>query len=127
MRTKTNARDFEIFVKECKKWIEIYGLKGWSVYYFHEHNNKIENALASIRFGSLDGRVASIFLEPDWQDNRVTSYQLRKSAFHEVGELLFARIGYLASYRYLRSGDEIEEETHNLIRILENVLWEVRE
>ncbi len=123
MKTKTSAHDFEIFVKECKKWIEIYGLKGWSVYYFHEHNDKIENSGASIRFGSLEGRVSSIFLEPDWQGNPVTSYQLRKSAFHEISELLFSRIYYLAAARFLHSDEEIEEEIHNLIRILENVLW----
>jgi hypothetical protein len=47
---------------------------------------------------------------------------IRLVAFHEVCELLLARMLICATARYV-SRDEIEEAKHEIIRTLENVLF----
>jgi len=111
---KTTAKDFEEFKEEAQKWIRIFGLLHWDIDFQHvellgndaEAEYDLESHIASLR---LSTKVS--------QKNAV-----RKFAFHETCELLFARMQTVASAR--DSNEKmIEEARHEIIRILENSLF----
>lgn len=121
---KTTKKDFELFVSECKKWIERFGLKGWAVYYDHaDTKNDFANVLVS---DGLDDRVVTLTFNTNWQDypDRTKEEQIKKTAFHEIREIFYWRIRFIAGARYVQP-EEIREEIHNLIRIDENTIFEV--
>ena len=117
---KTTQKQFEIFKQECEKWIERFGLYGWRFYYQHE--DCINNCLAYCIYpNDIQDRVFTIGLTV----NLKCSYSLadiKRAAFHEVMEAFLHRFEFLANARFPNS-DDIPEEKHNIIRVLENVLW----
>lgn len=118
---KTTKQHFEIFKKECQKWIEIYGLKDWKIHFFHE--NWDDSHYANIKM-DLDGRIASINLESAWEEP-VSNFQLKQIAFHEVSHLFFGRLEIIAKQK-TTFNSEIDEEIHAIIRTLENTLYEYK-
>lgn len=118
---KTTEKDFQIFIAECKKWIEILGLKGWKIYYTHE---TYENTLAWCSVGSLKDRCAKLGLSKNWGnfDKEINEDDIRKVAFHEVFELKLTRLRKLAKDRFITEY-EIDEELHDIIRTIENVFY----
>jgi len=115
----TTEKHFDLFKRECNKWILIFGLVGW---YFHFiHNGEDKEVLGWARCDVV-GRVATISLNKNWGNYKITSYEIKRTAFHEVCEVLFASLRAIAGARYIGI-DEIMEENHNLIRTLENVIW----
>lgn len=118
----TTKAHFEIFKAECRRWLDYFGLKGWDVFFEHDNPENGESCFASC-FYRLLGRNATFFLSKDWGHNEVTEQQVRRSAFHEVCELLLSRMKVLARSRFINE-DEIEEEIHNLIRTFENTVFE---
>ena len=119
---KITPEHFEIFKKECQKWIEIFGLKNWQINYVHK---KLEKARARTSFNCVGG-IATIFLNTNWDEDATYYFDvndIRKSAFHEVCELLLGRLNNMVEQRYALHGEDAEEEVHRIIRILENVLW----
>lgn len=119
-KNKTTAKHFEIFKAECEKWIEIFGLKGWSVRILHENISK-ETVTADCLY-RITKRVCDIRLAKEWSV-KITDNNVKKDAFHEVCELFLGDLVALAEYRYATEA-EIEEQTHAIIRTLENVLWD---
>lgn len=120
----TTDEHFEIFKTECRKWVNILGLMGWEIFYSHKPVKESSRANASYH---VMGRIATLNLEPVWKDSDVSSDdEIRRIAFHEVCEVLMARIAIIGKDRYI-SESEIDEEVHNVIRTLENVLWEPRD
>ena len=117
---KTTKNHFQIFKKECQKWIAFFGLYGWRYSYFHEDTT--EDWRASVRV-SIDGRTVSLFLHIDWKDDVVTERAVRESAFHEICEILLWRLASMAFGNLRFSPKECNEETHNIIRILENKVF----
>ena len=118
---KTTAKDFQLFKTECRKWIDFFGLKGWEVHYRHENTDVLSRAM--ILFNPIKDRVVVIILALDWKNDKIDSYAIRRSAFHEVMELFLYPIMSLVNARSLME-DEAETEKHNLIRTLENVLFD---
>jgi hypothetical protein len=116
----TNDKHFDAFKKECDKWIKIFGLIGWQVDYEHDGDEKERN-LAWCQTNIL-ARRSTIGLVKNWAHQEVTTSEVKRCAFHEVCELLLSRMKIIAETRIIGT-DEIAEENHNLIRILENVLW----
>ena len=114
---KTTKKDFIIFKKECEKWIEIFGLKGWRVEFFHK---KGKGARAQCHYHTTD-RVLDFYFNTEW-NSEVTDKKIRTTAFHETCEGLLCRIRVLSEYRFTTQL-EIDEEIHSIIRTLENVLW----
>jgi len=114
---KTTAKHFSIFKTECLKWIEIFGLKDWTIEFRHyEH----KPGRASVWANTVN-RLAAIYLSPKW-NSKVTKKRLNLAAFHEVCEVLMTPLVVNAKSRFI-SSDEIEETTHYVIRTLENVLF----
>lgn len=118
MSHRTTNKHFQIFKKECKKWIDKFGLINWEVYYLHKKSKNLAFMTAN-----LVGRVADIGLAKTWKNSEVSNFEIKKCAFHEVNELLLYRLRNLAEYRYT-TYNEIDEEVHAIIRTLENVLFD---
>lgn len=116
---KTTKKDFKVFIEEAKKWIGIFGLKDWEVFYMHKED--VSDTRASINV-DLNGKIACLYLTPDWEGWDVDSEAIRMVAFHEVCELLIAPLSINAAARYT-SADEIVQATYSIIRTLENVLY----
>ncbi len=118
-RFKTTAKDFVLFRKEAKKWLEWWNLLDFDVCF--QHVQDISGSLASCSSNIL-ACTATLFLAPDWKDNPVSNSRIKRSAFHEVSELRLARLCVLAESRFINRY-EIEEETHALIRVFENRIF----
>lgn len=115
---ETTAEDFEIFKAECRRWVEIYGLKGWQLYFLHEERDgKIGGCDAS-----LNGKNANIILGKKCIQKFYSTEEIKRTAFHEVTELLMCPVDANARYRWAAECD-IEEAIHSVIRTLENVLY----
>lgn len=119
---KTTSLHFELFKVECRKWVEVFGLKGWQIHF--EHNGKKDNSRASCTYDVVD-RSVSFILQRDWDRDDVTNREVRFVALHEVLELLLSSLSNLAGFRYTTKL-EIEEEVHVIIRTLENILFKER-
>ncbi len=119
-RYDLDEKDFEVFKDEFTRWVDILGMKGWELIFKHI---ELVDARAQVMPGQ-QGRVVVVCLNTMWEGQEVTEYELRRTGFHEALELFLSKITQLAHERSVTEAD-IEEETHNIIRTLENVIWEV--
>jgi len=120
---KTTKKQFEIFKNECKKWIDYFGLKNWQFYYRH---TKVEEGRAQANFDCVNG-IATLTLSTYWNElssDFLNDKTVRRVAFHEVCEVMFGRINDMVGQRYGLIEEDITEEIHRLIRILENTMFE---
>lgn len=116
----TLSHHFDIFQDEVKKWVKIFGLFGWETYFTHK---EIENQ-AEVYF-IISARSATFVLGTKWIGLEPTECRVRKAAFHEVCELLLGKFSVWATTEDRRvMAIEVAEEVHNIIRILEKVVWE---
>lgn len=115
---KTSKAHFEIYKVECKKWIDILGLKDWEIFYKHERD---DDSRASCSF-NVSGRIATLSLADEW-DCPITGLELKKCAFHEAIELMLARLVITGRTRFIAS-HEIDDSVHEIVRRLENTFFE---
>ena len=120
MNYKITKAHFDIFKKECSKWIKYFGLLDWEVN-IREEKRKV-NYLAQTSV-SFHNRIATIKVVKDWRQFETTNKEIKKTAFHEICEVMFYNVRYLAEARFLTE-NEIDPEIHKLIRILENTVFE---
>jgi hypothetical protein len=111
---------YEMFQDEFQYWVNMYGLKGWELHFSFDKETG-EDARAQI-FRDHDARITIVMLATKWQGCEPTEYNIRKCAFHEASELLLSKINDLTRSRCV-TDKQIEEEIHNLIRVLENTHW----
>lgn len=119
---KTTDKHFQLFKKECRKWIARFGLLGWRFYFQHEDLPDGKQIAYCIYPEDLADRVFTLGLSVDLGDLDETEMDIRRSGFHEVMEAFLYRMNFLAKSRDTHP-EEIEEENHNLIRTLENVVF----
>lgn len=112
---KTTKEQFQLFKKECEKWIKFWGLTEWSMYYYHE---KLGSESFAQCCWNLNGRVASITLNTHIDEDK-NQWDYKKSAFHEVCELLLSELDGLIRDRFV-SKSHIDIAFHAVIRRLEN-------
>ena len=117
---KTTKRHFKVFCDEARKFMDMFGLAGWEVYF--EHKKYLSNAVA-VCVSNQQGRTCTMSLSTEWVELKPTDAEVRKAAFHEVCELLLSRLTGFAKDRFVRES-QIDEESHNIIRTLERVLWQ---
>ena len=115
---KTSGQHFEIFRKECLSWIDKLGLKDFRIDIEHRSVDWLDDAYAGSSVNA-EARMATILLTLDWVDCEVTEAQLRKSALHEVCEIMLHPLKNLAETRFIRH-EEVGEAVHVVIRRLEN-------
>jgi hypothetical protein len=120
-KVATTPEHFKVFKEEFLRWRHILGLTDWEILF--KHTSPPEDSRAYVGYTTMY-RCATVFLSPIWKnfDEPLLDAQVRKAAFHEACELLLARLNILAQDRYLREG-EITEAIHEVIRVLENVLF----
>jgi hypothetical protein len=116
---KTTTKQFNIFKSEARKWIDVFGLKGWRIDFFHL---KLENNDRGQARVNISGRCVSIMFGKEW-DGECKDFDIKQTAFHEVCELLLWKLADMAHTKVFTNRDSITEETHSVIRILENVLF----
>ena len=109
-------KDLEIYKAEFLFWVDIFGLLGWSFYFKLE---EIGDKYGDILYNII-GRVATVRLNKKFEKELYSIEQVKQTAFHECCELFLGRLVSLAEYRYT-TADEIEEETHNIIRTMEYI------
>ena len=118
----TTPEHFEIFKAEAQRFIDLFGLKDWQVEFCHIH---LEYSRANCRF-SCQGKQATISLSTEWgEHDDVCAENVRRSAFHEVCELMLADIYGAATDADVTGRlreERLERATHAVIRRLENVI-----
>lgn len=114
---KTTKKDFELFKKECLKWIKIFGLYSYETSF--EHDVCVKGSVASCEM-NINARWANLGLAKKPSISSKESIKL--SAFHEVMEVFIGRLRVCALSRFVNE-DEIEEANHEIIRTLENVVY----
>lgn len=119
MKYKTSKANFELFKKECDKWMDLFGLNGYGKTYVHINNGN----LAGTQYDIMD-RWVTFQLGKDWGDTKPTVFELKSTAFHEVVHLLIGRLGTLARSRFV-SDSEITEETEHIVRVIENKIFPI--
>jgi hypothetical protein len=116
----TTEEHFATFKAECQKWIEIFGLKGWRIEYKHSGSDPNSRAWCELKWQSRCGTIA---LTRDWGEDKISAFAIKQCAFHEVCEVLLERMKWIAERRQF-SEWELLEANHEVIRILENAVWE---
>jgi len=117
MSYKTTKKDFESFRSECEAWVEYFGLKDWEITYSQEDSNDSRASCGA----NYTGKIATIALTNEW-DYKPEILEIRRVAFHEVGELLTAPLCIIAESRYVTQ-DQVAIANHYIIRVLENTLF----
>jgi len=124
VKKENKKSDFDIFKDECKKWIKFFGLTEWEIdYAFVKDDEKID---AWVTFDEINGMLAIICMNATWKERDEHFYSIeniKKTAFHEVCEVLMAKMVRIASARYGVVEDEITLAKHELIRRLENTIY----
>ena len=116
---KTTTKHFDLFRKEVYRWIDEFGLGDWRIDCYHEHN--MDGARASCVFRCQE-MAADIYLEREWEGDKITTYKVKTSALHEVSHILLAKLYELAHNRFTVTEDQISEATEGIIRRLERAL-----
>ncbi len=118
----TTKKDFEIFKEECEKWLDYFGLKDWNCYYYHEKLDKDD----AQTIGSINDKQAVIKLNTEWSE-KDDGYELKKTAFHEVIEVLLIKLRCMAEGTYPANEYTIDEECHSIIYRLTHTIFDKEE
>src|SRR4030042_7116632 len=102
MRTRTTAKDFQLFKRESRLWKKRFGLLHWRITFYHEDDDG-EPAFAWMQ-AQYQGKNANLCLSRDWKENEVTALKVRRSAFHEIVHLLLADLVIMGQERWSVQG-----------------------
>lgn len=117
---KTTKKDFRLFKKECRKWIEYFGLKQWDIHFFH---NECDTGWAEF-YSDIEGKNFTVTLSTKFPNYKnITKRRIRLIAFHEVVEgIMLTEIRDMLFERgYNRR--KIDKKIHTVVRILENTVF----
>ena len=115
---KTTKKDFDLFKKECRKWIDIIGLKDWHIWY--EHTPTERHCIAQYDLDDA-GRSCVIYFTTGLDGEKLDRHDICSAAFHEIIEIYMRDLRRMAMTSY--SYDLVDSETHKIVRMLENVLF----
>ena len=96
----------------------------WDVYFSHIELGDLK---AQCKY-DLVGRIATLSLSTAYADDIIDytiEQDVKKSAFHEVCELLLGPLESMVEQRYALGIDDVREATHRIIRRLENFMLKV--
>lgn len=112
---EATQKHLAIFEAEARKWIQRLGLLGWNYYFCIEENS----SEASV-YWNIQSKAAKIVLPKELHSEDAEC--LQSLAFHEVCELLLAPVVQRLYEFYSHS--YIDELTHDVIRRLENAVFD---
>lgn len=116
MAYKTTKKDFEIFTKECEKWISRFGLQGWEIFFRHENYDDNRAACTT----DLNARICNLFLCVDWNYKPAIS-ELKSCAKHEIIHVLLAPIVNLLCSMFSYE-EYIAEREHEILHKIEGIM-----
>lgn len=118
---KVSKRQFSIFQKEVERWLSEFGLRNqWNVLI---SNEKMDGDVAGRCLWKYSAKIARIILNTELPDGDFDDSAIRRTAFHEVCELLLAEVTYLSKQRFDIMEAEIDRAAHAVIRNLEHVVF----
>lgn len=113
--------DFAIFKAEAEKWIALFGLKDWNVTFdFSPLENSSAECLVNWH------AKAGLITLGQFPRGEVTQDDVRRSAFHEVCELLLSDMEFTALNEEIPHAERktmTEVARHAVIRRLENSVF----
>ena len=109
-------KDFLLFQKEVRKWVDFFGLKQWELHFLHEEIGD----RAQVWFSDISG--IATFKLCKFSEDLMPPNMIRRTAFHEVCELLMVPLTSLTLKWY--SQDVMQARVHDIIRRLENTVFE---
>ena len=117
---KTTKKHFELFKKECERWIKFFGLIDWRIEY---ELQDLPNDYARIE-ADLCNKWADIWLADELPKD-VTTLQIKRSAFHEVCHLLSYGLQFIfeAGINGQGAKDVRDREMESFCRRLENSVF----
>lgn len=121
---KTTPEHFSIFKKECRYWIDKFGLKDWDITFrqMSIESDDLDSVTGAECVADFRNRVAALILQADWGNVvKVTNQIVKAMAFHEVCHVLLWSLMQLALQRSV-TVEEIKTETHAIIRRLEGAV-----
>jgi len=119
MAFKLTKAHFKKYVKYVKKWIKYWGISEYAIHVIFE---EIEDGYGMCAVDDAGG-IGIIGLNPIWDVYRKpTDENLDLVAFHEVCELLLARMWHLA-LEGEANDKEVMIERHKIIRRMEHSVF----
>ncbi len=117
---KTTTKHFEIFEKECRKWVDYFELNNYSIRF--EVTKLAETEFAECNY-DIGAASSMIGLCSNWDTSirGLSEEQIKKYAKHEVIHLLLARFSAQAYERFINK-NELKEAEEELVRKLENII-----
>lgn len=121
---RVSKKHFNIFKKECSKWLTYFHLGSWKIFYNFEKLDGCYGELGGVCFGS---RTAIITMNSTgWKDERTERELIaivKEVAFHEICELFLDKLDTLAKCKRLVKEIEINDARHAIIRVLEKRIF----
>lgn len=118
----TTDKDFKIFKSECKKWLQFFGLLQWDVSYKHDDEDMTCHASVICDVPSMTALVT--LTKTIDIPYAITENDIRKSAFHEVLEIMLWHLTYEAEQSPRATSETIAAITHDIIHRFENTVFE---
>ncbi|MCK9556110.1 hypothetical protein M0R19_08555 [Candidatus Pacearchaeota archaeon] len=120
----TSKKDFQLYVRECEKWIKFWGLSEWDINYSNVSTDP-DKVLGWCSW-DLSGMIVTINLEKKWNNITLTKEEkeecIRTTAFHEVCELLLAKLNDI-SFKYDVPRRVMTHHSHEIISRMQNSVY----
>ena len=115
---KTTKADFELFKRECQKWIDRYELNNLKFYYKLDDT---DDSFAEYYYSEWMQKI-TVILSKEFSEPMIDKkQQIKDTAFHEITEILLVPLRTMAEKRNF-DREEMEKETHRIIHKLQKVL-----
>lgn len=113
---------FELFKKEAGYWLQYFGLLDWCVTFYYEELADGNFAETRIKYV---GKCAAIILAKDADSDYYTEEYVKRTAFHEVCELMLGSLYGIIEQHIVagRDYDAVAKAGHDIIRRLENTVY----
>lgn len=122
-RKKKSDEWFELFKKEASHWLWYFGMHDWRVTFYHDQLFNLR--IAETRMDYI-GKCASMILANNLSPDHYTEEQVKRTAFHEVCELMLGSLYCLVEPHIVseREHDMMSKAGHDIIRRLENTVYQ---
>ena len=115
-------QDFEVYKKECLKWISKLGMTDWEVTF---EFSPLEDAIAQFEEMSKARQVTFTLNSNQFVSGLTKREELKSTAFHEVFELLLTELANTA-YMRITTDDLIIGKQHEIVHKVWNILKDKR-
>lgn len=112
---KLTQKHYELFKSYCLEYQKKFDLMGWNIAFQFK---KLTESYAKASM-DLEASNVTICLTTEWDETviKVSDYELKQIAKHEVLHVLLGRLECLAQYRYVMSR-ELDAAGHDIIQKL---------